>query len=309
MRKFDERDTIFSRLELIPGTVSYDEYYARHPEKRQVDDGFRETGAEFADHIPLRLLTESTFRLLADIRPLARGSASPGKTMISPETATATLKSCAESYGAVLFGIAPLGDICFYSTRGRGSEYGTPVQVPGKQGIVFAVRMNPVSIASAPAPEEAAEVVNGYTRVAVIGLVLSYCIRGWGWEAACTMDGRADLVLPVAARYAGLGSIGRSGLLLTREYGPCVRLGAVVTDMPLQRTEAMVSASSLPCETCNLCAQKCPANAIDDRLGRKFRFRPVNDEACYSQWKRMGTDCGICVARCPLSGIPSGRFD
>lgn len=43
MKQFDERDTMFSRIGLIPGTHKYDEYYKRKPEFRAEDDRVRES--------------------------------------------------------------------------------------------------------------------------------------------------------------------------------------------------------------------------------------------------------------------------
>jgi len=318
MSAYDERDTIFSRMELLAGSQAYESYYAAHPERKPADDKARAQreapgGPLQAPQPELRLdphtdaplrrsQIDSTFRLLEDLRPLARGPASTATRMdIGPDEATGFLRDLAVSYGAVLFGTAQLGEACFYATRGRGQEYGQPVTVPGKFGVVFAVQMKPEEIAAAPGPRAAAEVVNGYTRVAMIGLVLARCIRGWGWEASCTMDGRADVVLPVAARYAGLGSIGRSGLLLTEEYGPCIRLGAVLTNLELGRTPRKAGTAARLCTSCDRCAQACPAGAIDRSENSNGQFQRVNDDACFAKWQEFGTDCGLCVASCPLS--------
>jgi ferredoxin len=316
MSAYDERDTIFSRMELLAGSQHYESYYAAHPDRKAADDKARakressqvrpqESGVEPPIDDLLRLsLVDSTFGLLEDLRPLARGPAmSAARPAITPDEATGFLRDLAISYGAVMFGTAQLGEACFYTTRGRGQEYGLPVAVPGNFGAVFAVRMRPEEIATAPAPRSAAEVVNGYTRVAMIGLVLARCIRVWGWEASCTMDGRADVVLPVAARYAGLGSLGRSGLLLTEEYGPCIRLGAVLTNLELGRTPRKSGSAARLCTSCDRCAQACPAGAIDKAENAKGQFQPVNDDACFAQWQEFGTDCGVCLATCPLSRI------
>jgi len=308
MSGYDERDTIFSRMELGADSQQYESYYAAHPERKSADDRARalrvSPQALHADDSLRRSLVDSTFGLLEDLRPLSRGSAiSTTRQDIEPNEATGFLQDLAVSYGAVLFGAVRLGETCFYSTRGRGQEYGQQVEVPGKFGAVFAVPMKPEEIAAAPKPRAAVEVVNGYTRVAMIGLVLARCIRGWGWEAACTMDGRADVVLPVAARYAGLGSIGRSGLLLTEKYGPCIRLGAVLTNLELGRTSSKASTAARLCTSCDRCAKACPAGAIDKAESSEGRFQPVNDDACFAKWQEFGTDCGLCVASCPLSRI------
>jgi epoxyqueuosine reductase QueG len=301
MDGFDERDTIFSRMELKPGTSRYDEYYGRHPEWKVSDDDARSACGVYEGDEAVRRLVDSTFALLRDLRPLARGTAGNDRLEIAPEEATGFLKNLAETYSAVLFGAGSLDDACFYTTRGRGNEYGDTVRVAGTYGAVFAVRMRPEELAASPGPRASAEVVNGYLRVAVIGLAIARCIRGWGWNASCTMDGRADVVLPIAAMNVGLGSIGRSGLLLTDAHGPCVRLGAVVTDLPLERTPEKPGKGSKACGTCSRCADACPATAIDKHAATNGIFRKIDGNACFAKWKEFGTDCGICIASCPLS--------
>jgi epoxyqueuosine reductase QueG len=65
-----------------------------------------------------------------------------------------------------------------------------------------------------------------------------------------------------AAVSAGLGSIGRSNLLLTPEFGPHQRLGAIVTEVPLEPDP--------PCDLqlcpqgCRLCEDACPVKALRD---------------------------------------------
>jgi len=306
MNRYDERDTIFSRLELQKGSSEYDDYYQRHPERQILDDAARERAVSqtFTDHIMHRVSVDASFSLLEALRPLACGTKAEKRLTLDPTEASEFLINLAKSYGAVLVGTAPLGEACFYTVRGRGKEYGQPVNPPGKNGIVFAVHMNPEEIHFAPTPRSSAEVVNAYSRLALMGLIIAQTIRAWGWDATCTMDGRADLVLPVAARYAGLGSIGRSGLLLSDDHGPCIRLGAVVTNLPLKRSERQPAKANKLCASCNRCAEACPAKAIDDGFYQDGSFQPVNDDACFIQWQKKGTDCGLCLSHCPLSRIP-----
>lgn len=69
-----------------------------------------------------------------------------------------------------------------------------------------------------------------------------------------------DLSLKHLAVAAGLGRIGRSGLLLTKPFGPRVRLAAVITDAELIPDHEMTD--DLPCEDCCACVKACPVNAI-----------------------------------------------
>lgn len=68
-----------------------------------------------------------------------------------------------------------------------------------------------------------------------------------------------DFSLRHAADSAGLGYIGRNNLLVTPEFGPRVRLAAVITDGDLEPRSRSIE---LNCGTCAICIEKCPAKAI-----------------------------------------------
>lgn len=58
---------------------------------------------------------------------------------------------------------------------------------------------------------------------------------------------------------AGLGGYGESGLLVTREFGPAVRLGGVLTEAKIAPGETL---PETPCIHCNRCLEACPAGAL-----------------------------------------------
>jgi epoxyqueuosine reductase QueG len=69
----------------------------------------------------------------------------------------------------------------------------------------------------------------------------------------------SDVSLRHAAVEAGLGTLGTNRLLLTNEYGPRVRLMAVLTNAPL---EVDAKSEVEYCDGCELCVEHCPAHAI-----------------------------------------------
>ena len=64
-----------------------------------------------------------------------------------------------------------------------------------------------------------------------------------------------------AAQICGLGKVGASGHVLTREFGPYVRFVFIVTDAPLA-TDAPFESDL--CDHCGKCADSCPGKAIDE---------------------------------------------
>jgi epoxyqueuosine reductase QueG len=80
-----------------------------------------------------------------------------------------------------------------------------------------------------------------------------------------TPNGIFDRIPPVSlkilAAACGVGSIGQSGLLLTKQYGAAFSLGGVVTDLELEPTEPLPESENY-CDGCLLCKRSCVADFI-----------------------------------------------
>ncbi|NLL94491.1 MAG: epoxyqueuosine reductase [Thermoplasmatales archaeon] len=112
------------------------------------------------------------------------------------------------------------------------------------------------------------------------------------------------------AMEAGIGWIGRSGLLLTDKYGPRQRMAAVLTDMPVTRKAPKVENK---CGDCMECVDKCALKilkACDYEGFPACRDEVIDWEKCGKYETRLIGDgskpekaCGRCIAVCPLSGL------
>ncbi|MHA1148187.1 MAG: 4Fe-4S binding protein [Promethearchaeota archaeon] len=76
-----------------------------------------------------------------------------------------------------------------------------------------------------------------------------------------TLGFKGDLNLKHAAVEAGLGSRGKSDLLITKNYGPRVRLFGVITDADLKLTP---KSEEDFCTNCNICIKMCPSGALSE---------------------------------------------
>ncbi len=110
-----------------------------------------------------------------------------------------------------------------------------------------------------------------------------------------------------AAVAAGLGRIGRNGLLLTERYGSYVFLGWLASDIPLP---APVRACPPLCDGCGRCVRACPANALGgEGLNRSLCLSALSqkkgeltpEEAAAIRKNRMVWGCDVCQRVCPVN--------
>jgi epoxyqueuosine reductase len=106
-----------------------------------------------------------------------------------------------------------------------------------------------------------------------------------------------------AATRAGLGWIGKTGLFVSPEAGPKVRLATVFTDLDLT---VGVPVTEGRCGSCHSCLDACPTGAGRDVTWRAGMDRDLLFDAA-ACWRHMDTlgpqahhTCGLCVAACPF---------
>jgi epoxyqueuosine reductase len=115
---------------------------------------------------------------------------------------------------------------------------------------------------------------------------------------------RGDFPHKTAATLSGLGWVGRHCQLVTRQYGPWVRLGTVFTDMPMVYGTPFNRGF---CGTCRACVDACPAGALTGKTWKPgIQRKEILDAARCDRWKKEhylefhnGHNCGICSSVCP----------
>jgi ferredoxin len=309
--RIDERDIMFARARLEPGSANYRAYYALRPEYRAGDDRTRSLPGLLSPdgreaHPWLFAATEVTFGLIETLHGAVDGPIAPDRVQVEPAIMSARVKDLAHYWGARSVGITGLRPYHLYSHVGRGrGEYGAPIELDHRYAIAFAVEMDRDMVGTAPAAPTVLESARQYANAAQVAILLAGVIRSQGYPARAHVDGNYRVVAPLVARDAGLGEIGRMGLLMTPDLGPRVRLGVVTTDLPLMPDRRSVDTSVLDfCTICEKCAANCPVQAIP-RGGRQeidgaLRWR-IDQVLCYRYWCVAGTDCARCMAVCPYS--------
>jgi len=92
-----------------------------------------------------------------------------------------------------------------------------------------------------------------------------------------------------AALAAGLGRLGWSGNLLTREYGALVELGSVLTSASLT-ADPPIPDSKHPCDRCKMCSLVCPVEIVQAKASTQVTVAGITETiSC----KRPNTCCWI----------------
>lgn len=96
-----------------------------------------------------------------------------------------------------------------------------------------------------------------------------------------------------AALQAGLGGIGKNGLLITPAHGPRVKLSAVLTEAPLEGDPLL---NDDVCGECSICIKVCPSGALKEPLEDN---KPNHDRFICCSFFTANQGCGLCLAKCP----------
>jgi O-acetylhomoserine (thiol)-lyase len=103
----------------------------------------------------------------------------------------------------------------------------------------------------------------------------------------------------LAGKYAGLGTIGANHTLLTRQYGPSVRLVSVISDVDIAPDEVVEKDI---CVNCGICKKSCPVSAFTAHPNSLIADMDKNKCAAYHQQLKneLRYPCGVCTKVCPV---------
>jgi reductive dehalogenase len=310
LNRIDERDTMFSRNELKPSSDNFNDYYNRNPDKKAIDDNWRNKAGLLkpgsSQYNPIHFAAaDASFETIEALKHEVDGPVNPDKVTVRPDEITAFIKEWTKKLGALDVGITKLQNYHIYSTGGRAERYGKVYKKQHEFAIAFTVEMDKDMVSSAPSGTIVMESGQQYLESGRIAIQLGKFIRNIGYEARAHIDGNYEVVCPLVARDTGLGEIGRMGLLMTPKLGPRVRIGVVTTNIPLNIDIPLNDYSMIDfCIKCKKCADSCPSQAIsfeDMQEVDGIKRWQINQEACFSLWCTLGTDCGRCISVCPFS--------
>lgn len=223
---------------------------------------------------------------------------------------SAKIKEVARFFGADLVGVTRLDPAYIYTHRyesvDRGTTaYGAENRLEHTYAIVVGLEMDIDRIAACNTFIADIEVSEVYLRTAKVVCELAAYIRELGFPARAHHVGLQQVLMVPLAVKAGLGELGRNGYLISKEFGPRLRLGVVTTELPLIEDEPVDYGVQQFCEICKKCAANCPSGSIpkgDKVVVRGVRKWKLDAEHCFRYWNArplQWDSCSMCIHTCP----------
>ncbi|MCL2156744.1 MAG: metalloregulator ArsR/SmtB family transcription factor [Methanobrevibacter sp.] len=198
-----------------------------------------------------------------------------------------TLKKKSEKLGVVSIGYAKIPKDIFNNDNTLEYSNAIVLTYPIGREIVDEI------------PSEIAHELNDnlYEKFGNISYELSDILRKEGFASQVAHPKEALTDLSKLGQEAGLGYIGKSGLLISPELGPRLKVSAILTtaeNLPFSEKNSHEWIKSY-CKRCSKCIKKCPEDALsekEDKLAKAELF----DAKCIG----CSLGCTYCIESCPF---------
>ena len=173
--------------------------------------------------------------------------------------------------------------------------------------IMLTMKMDRDRINTAPSPDGEYTVMTTYRDLGIIANKATDFLRKHGFSAQAGHPLNGQTLYPPLAQLAGLGQLAYSGLIITPEHGPCVRLSAIYTsieNLPFNEGNEHTWVEDF-CAACRLCIKKCPAEAIYPEPIRheSGQITYVDNDKCFPYF-HYNHGCSVCIKVCPFNNTP-----
>jgi reductive dehalogenase len=251
---------------------------------------------------------------IADVLSQINGvdiSAASGKAPIpeDPHVMSRHIKSLAYFFGADIVGIAPVPEYVYFACDYEGN----PVDTDYKYAIVIINKKNYDTLSAAHNTDWISEPIgfHAYLMNCLVSELLANYIRRLGYPALTQYDGWTlsgrptwDINFMPLLLWAGLGEVSRAFMVLNPFLGLGYKVGAVLTNMPLEVDKPIDFGLQDFCQHCHICADACPFKAIphgDKVMYNGYEQWRLDTRRCVSQGmlNEYGTVCNICTKACP----------
>ena len=145
---------------------------------------------------------------------------------IAPKEFWKEVEEQAKNLGIDLIGFAPIDENLIFEEDHVGG-----IEVLYQNAIVLGMEMDYDAIDTAPELPAGVESMNIYAELGQATNKLTDFIRSQGYRAIACHPLGGPILYPAMAVKAGLGQIGRQGILITKKFGPRQRLSLVAVNI------------------------------------------------------------------------------
>ncbi len=215
------------------------------------------------------------------------------KVVLVPQEWTNALNAFVSSGDCERVGVAEMRSEWLY--EGKTTDF--------KKVVMLGVQHDFEKLKSAPERVAGTDVTRQYARAAAAAKKIAGWFREQGWDAEPVTGPMATKLLMIPpALECGFGELGKHGSLINPEFGSAFRLGAVLTNAPLEPTPKREFGVDDFCSRCRVCENACPPVAIgsEKQLVRGVEKWYVDFDKCIPFFAAT-SGCAICIAVCPWS--------
>jgi hypothetical protein len=172
------------------------------------------------------------------------------------------------------------------------------------QAIVMVMEMDKERMSLAPNPDTAVMVHETYNALGQVSNHIADWLREHGYAAHAGHPLGGMALYPPMAQAAGLGWRGMSGLVITPQFGPRVRLAAVFTEIenfPVYDGDEHAWVLEF-CEECRRCIRDCPPDAFYENPIHHVNglVTVLDNRKCFPYFVTYH-GCSICIKVCPFN--------
>jgi len=169
------------------------------------------------------------------------------------------------------------------------------------------MEMDKVRIDAAPSIGCKQAVMEIYRDLGYAANDLAAYLRRHGFSAHAAHPLMGPALYAPLTQLAGLGWLSASGLIITPEHGPRVRLAAIVTNienLPFSTYNEHAWVADF-CAKCGVCIRECPPQAIYEEPIRheSGRITCVDNDRCFPYFNDYH-GCSVCIKVCPFNRAP-----
>jgi epoxyqueuosine reductase len=229
-----------------------------------------------------------------------------------PGILTRHLKAVGYFLKADLVGACRVPESAYYSH----DQEGKPIEARYENALVLVMRKEAKAMRASTGSDWIGDPISfqAYEHLGLVAETVANYVRRLGWDASAqygpSFVNRYAVLLPPLLLLAGIGEVSRAGIILNPYLGLGFKAAAVLTDMPLLPDRPLDFGLQSFCQSCRICAQACPSQAIprgDKVIYNGYETWKLNTKRCasFNFTNKTGTMCNRCVKSCPWTNPPT----